>query len=167
MIYEPAEDSLLLKKFIKNYASGRILDMGTGSGILALEAMKYSKDVEACDINEEAVKSLKIKAYVSDLFSNVKGKFDLIIFNPPYLPLDKREDLETRRITTGGKKGNEILIRFFKNAKKYLNKDGKILIVVSSLTPDVEKIISSNKFKFRILGEEKVFFETLKVYLCY
>ena len=51
--------------------------------------------------------------------------------------------------------------------RNYDLEKGKILIVVSSLTPGVEKIITSNKFKFRILGEEKVFFETLKVYLCY
>ncbi len=167
MIYEPAEDSLLLKKFIKKYASGRVLDMGTGSGILALEAMKYSKHVEACDINKDAVefaKSKGVRSYVSDLFSNVSGKFDLIIFNPPYLPEDK---YDKEKDTTGGKKGNETLIRFFKDARRFLNKNGKILIVASSLTPDAEKIIISNKFKFKILGEEKMFFEVLKAYLCY
>jgi len=97
-----------LLTFIKSYAKGSILDLGSGTGILAKEAMKYSRDVLAADINQESVSYCKkqgIKAVKSDLFSNIKGKFDLIIFNPPYLPsgrFDKGKD------TTGGKKGNEI-----------------------------------------------------------
>ena len=170
MIYEPDEDSLLIKKYIGKYAKGRVLDIGTGSGVLALEAMKYSKNVEACDISKSSVSFVRekgVNAYVSDLFSNVSGKFDLIIFNPPYLPLDLREDKESRVVTTGGEKGNEILERFLKDAKKFLNVHGKVLIVVSSLTPDVEKLLSKYDFKFEILEKKKISFEELIVYLCY
>ena len=165
MIYEPAEDSLLLKKFIKKYAKGRILDMGTGSGVLALEAMNYNEEVEACDINKKAVKLVKkkgVKVYFSDLFSNVKGKFDLIMFNPPYLALEvdycgiklKGKDLRyvNDKAIVGGKYGYETLERFFKEIRKFLNKNGKVLIVVSSLTPRVEEILKENGFKFKILG---------------
>jgi len=89
MIYEPKEDSFLILKYIKNYCNGNVLDMGCGSGILSLEAMKYSKDVLGVDSNEECVEHCKkkeINVVRSDLFSNVNGKFDLVIFNPPYLP---------------------------------------------------------------------------------
>ncbi len=179
MIYEAAEDSLLLKKFIKKYAKGRVLDMGTGSGVLALEAMKYSK-VEACDINKKAVKLVKskgVKAYFSDLFSNVKCKFDLIMFNPPYLPLEvdycgikfKGKDLGyiNDKALVGGKKGYETLEKFFKDVRKFLKPKGKVLIVVSSLTPRVEEILNEANFKFKILGRKRIFFEELKVYLCW
>src|SRR3989338_8989568 len=94
MLYEPGDDSFLIISFIKKYAKGSILDLGTGTGILAKEAMKYSSDVLAADINPKAVsygKKQGIKAVKSDLFSNIKGKFDLIIFNPPYLPCQKKE----------------------------------------------------------------------------
>ena len=103
-------------------------------------------------------------------FSNTKAaapkipasfKFDLIIFNPPYLPLEEKEPLDSQLSTTGGKKGNEILIRFLSQAKKHLNKNGKILIVFSSLTPSVNKIIKKYNFKFKKLDEEKIDFETL------
>lgn len=165
MIYGPREDSFLILKYIKDYAKGRVLDVGCGSGILSFEAAKYA-DVEAVDIDKEAVKKIKgIKAYVSNLFENVKRKFDLIIFNPPYLPLDEREDEESRRVTTGGMKGNEILKRFFNEIGDYLNENSKILIVVSSLTPDVEKIIEKNDFKFKVLEEKKMFYEVLRVIL--
>lgn len=166
MIYEPQEDSFLLEKYVKKYASGKVLDMGTGSGIQAKAALSKTKDVLAVDINEEAVKKLK-NAKVSDLFSNVKGRFDLIIFNPPYLPEEKKEDKKTRLVTTGGKYGYEIIERFLKDAKNYLNKDGRILIVFSSLTnkKKVDSLIEKHSFKFQLLEEKNLFFEKLYVYL--
>jgi len=169
MIYEPAEDTFLLAEQIKKLVKGKVLDIGTGSGYLAKIALDKGCDVLATDINSESVehcKKLKIKTIQSDLFSDIKDKFDYIIFNPPYLPQDPREDQESQLITTGGKKGNEILIRFFKNVKTYLNPNGKILIVVSTLTPNIEKIIGNNGFKYKILNTKKLFYEQLIVYLC-
>ena len=167
MIYEPGEDSFLLKKYIKEYAKGSVLDLGTGSGILAREALKYTKDVLASDIQDLNFKDLKfIKSY---LFENINKKFDLIIFNPPYLPRDKREDQESALLTTGGKYGYEILERFFKDLKQYLKKDGKCLIVFSSLTKKekVDSIIKTNKLNFKCLEKKKIDFEVLYVYLVF
>ena len=65
MIYEPAEDSFLIQKYVKQYAHGRVLDMGTGSGILAMTALDKTKDVLAVDIYEPAIDELKKK--VSEL----------------------------------------------------------------------------------------------------
>ncbi len=168
MIYEPREDSLLLQKFVKKFAKGRVLDMGAGSGIQAKTALEKTKDVLAVDVNPEAVEFCKqqgIPALQSDLFENVEGKFDFVIFNPPYLPRDEREDQESSIITTGGKNGNEIFERFMKQAGMHLANGGKILAVLSSLTPDVEKIITRNGFKFTILGKQSVAFEQLTAYL--
>ena len=167
MIYEPAEDSFLIKKHIKDYAKGKILDLGTGSGILAKEALKHSKNVLAADINQEVLDNLDIPKIKSDLFENIKDKFDLIIFNPPYLPEDKREPKKSALATTGGKKGYEILEKFFKQVKNNLNKNGKILIVFSSLTnkEKINKIIENNSFKFKLLEKKKLDFEELYCYL--
>ena len=87
-IYQPAEDSYLLQKHVKQYSIGRVLDLGTGSGIQALTAIKSpnAKEIIAVDINEKAVNELnkqnlrKIKAIQSNLFQNVHSKFNLIIF---------------------------------------------------------------------------------------
>ncbi len=169
MIYEPAEDSFLLQKHIKTYIKPgmSVLDMGTGSGILAQEAKKYTKNVIAVDINPEAVEHVKkqLSAIVSDLFQNVKGKFDLIIFNPPYLPEDPEEPQDSKQITSGGKQGYELLEKFFQEAKSHLNKDGKILFLYSSLTGDVETIPQKQGFIFSILERQKIFFEELVVAL--
>lgn len=168
MIYEPREDSFLLQKYVKKYAKGKVLDLGAGSGIQAITALEKTKNVLAADIDPEAVKLLKkkgINAKVSNLFSNVKGKFDLIIFNPPYLPEDKREPKDSALATTGGKKGYEIIGRFLKQAKKFLKKEGKILMVFSSLTGDVEEMIKKYDYNFKKLEEKKLFFEKLYTYL--
>ena len=172
MIYEPDEDSFLLVKQVKKLARDKkVLDMGTGWGVLAETALKSgAKDVLAVDIDEEVVefvksKGLKVKA--SDLFSNIDEKFDLIIFNPPYLPEDELEDFEIRNVTRGGKEGYEILERFLIDAKRYLNKNGEILIVFSSLTnkEKVDSILKENEYEFKILETKKMFFEELYVYL--
>ena len=168
MIYSPLEDSYLIKKYIKYYSKNKkVLDMGTGSGILAREALRYTKDVTASDINKECLKNLK-KMIHSDLFENIKDKFDLIIFNPPYLPRDKREDKESALATTGGIHGYEILERFLNELKSHLKKEGKALIVFSSLTNKrkVDSIIKRNNLKFKLLEEKRLpFFEKLYCYL--
>ena len=172
MIYEPDEDSFLLVKQVKRLAKNKkVLDVGTGLGILAETALKAgARDVLAADIDKEVVEFVKdkgIKAKVSDLFSKINEKFDLIIFNPPYLPEDELEDKDIRNITTGGKHGYEILEKFLIRAKYYLNKNGEILIVFSSLTnkEKVDSILKENNYNFRCLETKKLFFEELYVYL--
>ena len=171
MIYLPLEDSLMLAKQVKKYAKNKkVLDMGSGDGIQAKAALNAgAKSILASDINHEVIKHLgdrDIKAILSDLFSNIEDKFDLIIFNPPYLPRDKREDSESSRITSGGKKGDEIILRFLKSLNKHLTTEGVSLIVISSLTPKIRIIaeIKKQKLSHRVLSSQKFFFETLEVW---
>lgn len=168
MIYEPAEDSFLLAKYVRQYSRGKVLDMGCGSCILAEAALEKTNNVTAVDINLEAVALAKKKGFhavKSDLFENVKGKYNLIVFNLPYLPEDENEDAESKLVTTGGKKGNEILERFLKEAKNHLALNGNVLIVVSSQTPDVEGLFRKYKYEFKLLETKSLFFEKLHVYL--
>jgi len=167
MIYEPREDSFLLQKYVKIRAKGKILDLGSGSGIQALTALKNTQDVIASDINEEAVSGLRkkgINAIKSNLFENIKDKFDLIIFNPPYLPELKGEDKELSKAISGGKKGHELIESFIKQAKNYLAVKGKILMVCSSLTGNVEALFNKYNYKFKKLEEQSFFFEKIFVY---
>jgi len=171
MIYTPREDSFLLKKYVLFYAQGkRVLDVGTGSGIQALAAKDSGAlKVLALDIDEEAVKkvnALGIECIKSDLFEKIKERFDLIVFNPPYLPKNKIEDLESARITSGGLKGDEIIIRFLKQSKKHLGENGKILIVLSSLTPRkrILELLKKQKWNYKILETQNYFMESLEVW---
>jgi release factor glutamine methyltransferase len=171
MIYQPAEDSFLLEKSVKKYAkSKRVLDMGSGSGIQAQAALAVgASEVTAVDIDGEVIAHIKkqhIRTIKSDLFTNVKGTFDLIIFNPPYLPEDVREDKKSARITSGGKKGDEVLLRFFRQVLKHLASKGSILIVLSSLTPRKKllDLIKKQDLSRKVIDKTSVFMETLEVW---
>jgi len=106
----------------------------------------------------------KIKNTKIQNFLEKKILFDLIIFNPPYLPQDN--GIEDKSIY-GGKKGHETLEMFFSEASKYLKENGKILIVFSSLTKKekIDELLQDYCFEFRQIDEKKLFFETLFVYL--
>ena len=152
-VYLPREDSFLLKKelidYIKKYKPQSVLDMGTGTGIQAITAKKLEVEtVFATDINPDAIdcakknsKNLKISFVQSDLFSNISEKFDLIVFNTPYLPPEPPLDPQW----SGGKKFVE---RFLNESKKHLTPNGKIIFVHSSKSP-----IS---IKHKILDQEKM-----------
>ena len=191
-MYQPAEDSLMLEKHAESIARGKVLDVGTGIGIQAIAAAKNKKvrEILAIDIDDEAVgyckrniENKKIKFIKSDLFSNVKGKFDTIIFNPPYLP--EEQDLKTKKSSKdfrasknkdifgvkdkalyGGKYGFELIKKFFSEAKSHINEGGVILLVFSSLTGKnkVDEIIKKSGFKFKELEKQHVFFEDIYVY---
>jgi release factor glutamine methyltransferase len=167
MIYQPAEDTFLMQevlekelpKLINNKT--KFLEIGCGSGYLLEVANKFldKSQITGCDINPEAVKYCKTKGFnviQSDLFSTIPDKFDIIIFNPPYLPEDKREDKESQLATTGGKKGDEVIKEFLKQAKQHLSKEGKIFLLVSSLTP-------SEKIHGKVIARKKLFMEELTV----
>jgi len=171
MIYEPAEDSYLLNEQVKKYSKGKsVLDIGTGSGIQAKTALKFgARKVLATDVNEEVLKKLKkekINIKKSNLFSNISKIYDLIIFNPPYLPADKLEDVESQLATTGGKNGDETILRFLEQSLKHLNKNGVILLLISSLTPQkkINSLLKKLGLKKKKLSEKKVFMEKLEVW---
>ena len=106
----------------------------------------------------------KITYKVSDLFSNVGGKYDLIIFNPPYLP----EDVRLKDITLdGGKKGYELIQGFLSKVNNFLKTNGKVLLLFSSLTKKnkVEEFILKYGLEFKELVHQKLFFEMLYVYV--
>ncbi|MDP3917149.1 MAG: methyltransferase [Nanoarchaeota archaeon] len=168
MIYEPREDSFLLQKVVRREVKtgDKVIDIGTGSGIQAVTALEKTGDVTAADVNPECIKKLKenqpwIKAIESDLFENISEKFDIIIFNPPYLPRDKREPKDSVLATTGGLQGNEIITEFLKQAKKHLEKDGKILLAYSSLSGDIPSISRFLGYTLEIISKQSFDFETI------
>ena len=175
-MYEPAEDSYLLREAITEYCKyGKIdsaLDMGTGSGIQAEALLKFCSSVVAVDISPEVIDALKEKIKTgkilfiqSDLFEKVpEQKFGLIVFNPPYLP--EEEFLKDDSETIGGEKGVEVTIEFLKQAKEYLAENGTILFIASSLADLnlLEEEMKKLGYKFRQIKKQHVSFEDIFVY---
>lgn len=178
-IYSPQEDSELLAMNVRQLARGKVLDMGTGSGVQALAALD-NKDVEsvlAVDINPAAVVSLNNKLASlpqekrsmvvvrrSDMFSDVEGEFDTIICNPPYLP---DEPLVKDVALDGGSGGYEWSARFLTEAKRHIAPNGKIIFLFSNLTNKerIDSILHKLGYSFTELSKMHVgFFEVLYVY---
>lgn len=178
-IYQPSDDSYLLsevltneiKKIIdklskkSNNKNLKFLEIGAGSGIQLKTALKSGIEKEnifAVDINPEAVKhckSLGFSCKRSHLFDKIhkNHNFDIIVFNPPYLPEDK---YDKKPDTSGGKKGNETINLFLKQAKNYLAENGTIFLLTSSLTPN----FNYSGYKRKLLAKKKIFFEELYVW---
>ncbi len=174
MVYPPREDSFMLEKYVKKFAYGQVLDVGTGSGIQAKAAArkKSVKKVIAVDVDQSAVihckktiKNKKIKFLHSDLFQHVPGTFETIIFNPPYLP-DDEQDAGDARALGGGKKGYELIARFLSEVGGYLKPKGQIPLIFSSLTdkPVVDRLIEEHGFVSKVLETQKFFMEELYCY---
>ncbi len=169
-VYYPREDSLLMAKIIENAnIHGSVLEIGCGSGFLSILLAKRDASVTAVDVNKEAIEAsqlncdtnnVEIKLFLSDLFEKVEGKFDVIVFNPPYLPVEEGETDETY---AGGSTGRETIERFVLEVKKHLNPNGTVYLVISSLTgeAEVKKLFEKEGLTVETAAKEKVPWEEL------
>ncbi len=168
-VYDPSDDSYLLLEAVKGKKKLKVLDMGCGTGIIAINLAKQGCKVTAVDVNEKAIENAKfnaeingvnIEVFKSDLFSNVKGCFELITFNPPYLPTEG-EDIAW----DGGREGIEVIRKFLKDAHKHLEENGEIYVVMSSLS-NTKKIFDEfgKIYRFDKVLSKRFFFEEISVY---
>ena len=182
-VYEPHDDTELLVSAIleneTNITGKKVLEIGAGTGLISIILAKKGADVTAVDINEKAVECTKRNARINninievlegDLFEPVSGKkYDIIVFNPPYLPeesLDRYLSLTYREAVIGGEKGNEVIIKFLKELPNYLSENGKAYFVTSSLS-DVKEIMIvaiENRLRLELVKKARYFFEALFVY---
>jgi release factor glutamine methyltransferase len=169
-VYEPREDSFLMLEALAELSLDRkrVLDMGTGSGILAAYCARRGAHVTASDTDFDAIEALKLVAkrlgvsvelVVSDLFSEIDGLFDIIVFNPPYLPSTAMTD----RTVDGGERGTEIISRFLKELDRHLVENGSAILLVSSLNDPEDLTKRHPNLVFTIARERPLFFEKLYV----
>ncbi len=176
-VYEPREDSCLLAESTRVKEGCFALDMGCGCGIQAVNMAMQGAKVTAVDINQRAVKNTRenakrlglsdrISAKKSNLFSALKGKkFDLIAFNPPYLPNQGKADVAL----DGGTKGQEITHKFLDRLSFHLEERGECFVVASSLNGFSALPLKASELSFscRCVARKKLFFEEIGVFrLC-
>ena len=138
------EEVIKLAKEKENIA---ILDMCTGSGAIAIALAEYltnakitasDKSKKALVVAQKNAKNTKasIQFIESDLFCNIKDKFDIIVSNPPYIEsdvikcLDKEVQKEPMMALDGGKDGLDFYRKIAKQARAYLNEDGYLALEI-------------------------------------
>ena len=152
------ETELLVEEVVKivrkeyNSKKVNILDIGTGAGTIAISLAKEIGDVRifATDISRDAVELAsenareqsiysKIIFGVGDLFSpfKIRGLFDLVVSNPPYIPTHELNDLqddiknyEPKQALDGGEEGLSFIKRIINEAPLYLKDSGWLLIEI-------------------------------------
>lgn len=203
-VYKPSDDTyLMIDYFNENineiYFDGLdikkikyILDMGTGTGIIALflneikkRIVNFSPRIFASDVLENAIKCAKLNEVInnleksinfihSDLFTsfpeNLLNTFNIIIFNPPYLPPLKNNNISSvkkdqDKSWNGGEGGIKLFLEFLSQVKPFINLSQKFYIyyISSSVSKfeDVNDELIKNGFKNKILNKMHLFFEDI------
>jgi release factor glutamine methyltransferase len=150
------------KQIIDNLPKVRgksVMDMGTGSGVIALYCASQGANVVATDVSdvaldnaEENVKELgledRVQVVKSDLFEAVDGKFDYVVANLPIN--DNVWDMEQSTTNLVG--------RFLSQAPEYLNPNGKLYLAWASFSDiqPVKALCASLDYNFKLTSEEKL-----------
>jgi release factor glutamine methyltransferase len=182
-VYNPAEDTFLLLETIQYTPQDKILEIGTGCGIISLVCSYNGAAVIATDINPYALhlsqKNIKhnqqilkgeIHLVQGNLFTMIQQDvlFDIIIFNPPYLPTTTKQQLPgwINMAYDGGKTGTKVIDEFLQHLSQHLKPTGKAYFVGSSLqkTGHFKEILQNNLVTCRIIKEQTIGDEKIQVY---
>ena len=153
-------------------ADSEVLDLGTGSGVCAIFAARHARRVVAVDINAAACRCTGINARLNhlehcievrhgDLFGPVRGeRFDLIVFNPPFLRGAPRNDRDRAWRST------DVAERFAAELGEHLKPRGCALIVLSTFG-DAETFLQElqqHAFAISVLAERRFVNERLAIF---
>jgi len=180
-VYKPAEDTFLLAENLHVNSSETVLDMGTGCGLLAILAAEKAERVFAVDISPYAARCASANARLNgvhdrihvvcgDLFNPLRNgvKFDVIIFNAPYLPSESfrgrfRRGGWLELAWSGGEGGRGVIDRFVLEASRRLRRGGHILLLQSTLSDEEATMrrFRAAGLKVEIVAEKPLFFEKI------
>jgi release factor glutamine methyltransferase len=153
----------LILKWTEKKFSGQILDLGTGTGAIALSIANERPDskITAVDFSNESVKVAQynqqkysldnVKIFQSDWFSKIESQFDFILSNPPYVAENDPHlaNLSYEPITalTAKNEGYADIEHIIKESKNHLNKKGRILLEHGyNQSPTVQQMLQENNY---------------------
>ena len=203
-VYKPSDDTYLITDYFRENINEihfdgleikkikYVLDMGTGTGIIALflnefkkRIANFSPEIFASDVLETAIKCAKLNEVInnleksinfihSDLFTSFPAHlincFNIIIFNPPYLPSLKNKIIPSTKKDqdkswNGGERGIELFLEFISQVKPFINSSQMFYIYyISSSASKFENVkneLLKHGFKNTILKKKHIFFEDI------
>ena len=181
-VYVPAEDSYLLAENLMIKENQSVLEIGTGSGIVAMYASRLTDRITVTDINFDACELARknfeengidnIEILFGNLFEPVKNrKFDVILFNTPYLPTEDEEVIDDtiNYAFDGGLNGRKVIDLFLNEVGNHLNDGGIVQMIQSSLSGNEETLDRLDELGFiaEIAASEHFFFEDITLINAY
>ncbi|MBR2556808.1 MAG: methyltransferase [Methanobrevibacter sp.] len=181
-VYVPAEDSYLLAENLLIKEGQTVLEIGTGSGIVAMYASRLTDRITVTDINFDACELARknfeangienIEILFGNLFEVVKNrKFDVILFNTPYLPTEDDEVIDDtiNYAFDGGLNGRKVIDMFLNEVGNHLNDGGIVQMIQSSLSGNEETLTKLDELGFiaEIAANEHFFFEDITLINAY
>ena len=165
--YLPAEDTHLLRSALRPYSGNACLEIGFGSGAIISSVSERFELAVGTDIQplDEAKLALqpRVELVLADRATPFRdGVFDLVFFNPPYLPSGQVED-ET---VDGGPSGVDVSISFLEESLRVASKKG-VIVALLSTEGDVDSFLSHCRdlgLEVDSIDEKKLFYETLYVF---
>lgn len=165
-VYQPSEDTSTLARALRGYGGESCLELGFGSGAILQALVPRFRMVVGTDILSVAQAAFakgEVEVVLADratCFRNMS--FDLVTFNPPYLPSENVQDTAV----DGGKGGIEVPISFLREALRVVKPNGKVVLLLSD-EGDIEgfrEFCESEGLVVRQVASAGVFFENLLVF---
>jgi len=162
-VYLASEDSLLLRRVLQRFTGQSCLEIGSGNGGNLSELVRRFTFVVGTDIVRPEMPSGRGEFVLADRATCFRDStFDLVAFNPPYLPSEEVED----PAVDGGRDGVDAALAFLEEAVRVMKSTGTILILLSSYNPRerIELICRKHGLTMTLEESERLFYENLAVY---
>jgi len=171
-VYPPSEDTFMLMDAVRGEKAARGLELCSGTGTVGLSVASGVGHMVAVDLNPLAAMNtlfnyrkngMDADVVVGDLFSPIRGEFDLIIMNPPYLPDGEGAPFDIS--WSGGARGRSVIDRFISEVGDFLSPGGRAYMLQSSLNGIEESVerARSEGLDAEVTGRRDFDFESLAV----
>ena len=164
--YLSSDDSALLRSALSRYSGEACLEIGAGNGGGLIALSKSFRLTVGTDLQRPSDLGgigEKVNFVLADAASCFReGSFDLVTFNPPYLPSEEIAD----RTVDGGEDGEAVTLRFLADAMRVSKREGDLVVLLSSENPlgPIERMCTEKGFSMNLLVKKHLFYETLSVY---